>query len=414
MRYILVREHGIFYATPLNFTYLWSFGSLIGLLLALQILSGILLAMYYTAHVADAFVSIEHLTRDVDFGWFLRYWHSNGASFIFIFLFLHIIKGLYFTSFFYPYGNLWRTGMILFLLMMATAFLGYVLPWGQMSYWGATVITNLFTAIPKLGYYIVQILWGGYSVDNPTLNRFFSLHFILPIVIIVFIFIHLNLLHIIGSSHAPKIEDNIDKIPFYIYFYLKDLFSFLIMLIIFSIFIFFFPDFLGHSDNYIEADSLSTPTHIVPEWYFLSFHAILRSIPNKLGGVAAMFAAIFIMFLLPTIFLYMRKIYFFTSMWVLNPAYRPFWNFFFWIFSCIFYLLGWIGQKVVEEPYIFVGFSTMSLYFLFLSVFLPLIFYFELFITLKINVPHKRFIRLIRIFRMSENNYVKISKIRFF
>jgi len=294
-----VDSHIINYPTPINLNYLWSFGSSAGICLVIQILTGILLAMHYTPHVDLAFVSVEHIMRDVNNGWLIRYLHANGASFFFIVVYSHIFRGLYFGSYIYPRGALWFSGVIIFLLMMATAFMGYVLPWGQMSFWGATVITNLFSAIPFVGSSIVEWLWGGFSVDNATLNRFFSLHYLLPFVIAGLTLLHLSLLHTNGSNNPIGVNTNMDTISFYPYFYVKDLFAFLILIVSLLFFVLYYPNVLGHSDNYIPANPLVTPAHIVPEWYFLPFYAILRSIPDKLGGVAAMGGAILILLLLP-------------------------------------------------------------------------------------------------------------------
>jgi ubiquinol-cytochrome c reductase cytochrome b subunit len=265
----ILNNHLIDYPTPSNINYFWGFGSLAGMCLMIQIITGVCLAMHYTPHVDLAFLSIEHIMRDVRGGWLLRYTHANGASFFFIVVYTHIARGLYFSSFLYPRRLLWVTGVIIFLLMMATAVLGSVLPWGQMSFWGATVITNLFTAIPIIGQNIASWLWGGFSIGNATLNRFFSLHYLLPFLIAGIAATHLSVLHITGSSNPLGICTKIDRVGFYPYFYTKDLFGFFLLIIIFFFFIFFNPNYLGHSDNYILADALSTPTHIVPEWYFL-------------------------------------------------------------------------------------------------------------------------------------------------
>jgi ubiquinol-cytochrome c reductase cytochrome b subunit len=278
---------------------MWSFGSTAGLCLVMQIISGIFLAMHYTPHIDFAFSSVEHIMRDVNNGWLIRYVHANGASMFFIVIYCHIFRGLYYGSYMYPRSILWVSGVIIFLLMMATAFMGYVLPWGQMSFWGATVITNLFSAIPLVGFSIVEWLWGGFSVDNATLNRFYSLHYLMPFLIAALTLVHLTLLHQHGSNNPLGINTNVDTISFYPYFYVKDAFSFLILLTIFSFFVFFYPNALGHPDNYIPANPLVTPPHIVPEWYFLPFYAILRSIPDKLGGVVAMISAILALLLLP-------------------------------------------------------------------------------------------------------------------
>jgi len=294
-----IDSHIIDYPTPINLNYLWSFGSTAGLCLVIQILTGIFLAMHYTPHIDFAFNSVEHIMRDVNNGWLLRYLHANGASMFFIVVYSHIFRGLYFGSYMYPRGRLWASGVIIFLLMMATAFMGYVLPWGQMSFWGATVITNLFSAIPYVGSSIVEWLWGGFSVDNATLNRFYSLHYLMPFLIAGLTIAHLSLLHTAGSNNPLGINTNVDCIPFYPYFYVKDLFAFFILLTLFSFFVFFYPNALGHADNYIPANPLVTPPHIVPEWYFLPFYAILRTIPDKLGGVIAMLGAILVLLALP-------------------------------------------------------------------------------------------------------------------
>jgi quinol-cytochrome oxidoreductase complex cytochrome b subunit len=358
-----VESHIISYPTPINLNYLWSFGSLAGLCLVIQIITGVFLAMHYTPHILFAFNSVEHIMRDVNNGWLIRYLHANGASMFFIVTYFHIFRGLYFGSYLYPRGLLWSSGVIIFLLMMATAFMGYVLPWGQMSFWGATVITNLFSAIPVIGGSVVEWLWGGFSVDNATLNRFFSLHYLLPFLIVGMVLIHLSLLHQKGSNNPTGLNSNIDSIPFYPYFYVKDLFAFFIFLFIFSFFVYYFPNVLGHSDNYIPANPLVTPPHIVPEWYFLPFYAILRSIPDKLGGVIAMVSAILILLLLPiTNFSNIR-----------SSKFRPLYAFSYWFLVSDFIILGWIGQKPVESPYIEIGMYSTIFYFLFLLIFVPII-----------------------------------------
>ena len=373
MRFIptVLKEHLINYPTPINFSYFWSFGSLAGLFLVIQIITGIFLAMHYTPHINFAFLSIEHIMRDVNFGWLLRYLHANGASFYFIVVYLHIARGLYYSSYIFPYANLWRIGVLIFIIMMATAFMGYVLPWGQMSFWGATVITNSFTAFPLVGESIAYWLWGGFSVDNATLNRFFSLHYLLPFIIVGLVLLHLALLHIPGSSNPLKLSYFSDKVSFYPYFFLKDLFSFFSILIIFFFFVFFFPNTLGHPDNYIPANPLSTPSHIVPEWYFLPFHAILRSIPNKLGGVLYMFGSLLLLLYLPGIMRIrgIRKSKL-ISLYIINPEFRPLSRFFFWLFICDVLLLGWLGGQPVEYPYIFLGSSATVFYFIYLVILL--------------------------------------------
>jgi len=351
----ILDNHIINYPSPINLTYAWSFGALAGLCLVIQIISGIFLAMHYTPHIDLAFSSVEHIMRDVNNGWLIRYLHANGASMFFIVVYSHIFRGIYYGSFMAPREYLWCSGVILFLLMMATAFMGYVLPWGQMSFWGATVITNLFSAIPYLGTSIVEWLWGGFCVDNATLNRFFSLHFVLPFLIAGLVILHIALLHKDGSNNPLGVHSATDKISFYPYFYVKDLFSFLSFVFFFSIILFYYPNLLGHPDNYIMANPMSTPAHIVPEWYFLPFYAILRSIPDKLGGVAAMGGAIVVLLFLP----------FLNTSEVRSAAFRPIFRKLFWLFFANFLLLGWIGQEVVESPYIFIGQIGTAFYFFF-------------------------------------------------
>jgi ubiquinol-cytochrome c reductase cytochrome b subunit len=365
-----VDSHIINYPTPINLNYFWSFGSLAGLCLVIQIITGIFLAMHYTPHISFAFNSVEHIMRDVNFGWLIRYAHANGASMFFIVTYLHIFRGLYYGSYIYPRGFLWCSGVVIFLAMMATAFMGYVLPWGQMSFWGATVITNLFSAIPFVGSYIVEWLWGGFSVDNATLNRFFSLHYLLPFLIVGLVLVHLSLLHNAGSNNPLGINTNVDLVVFYPYFYVKDLFAFFIFVFVFSVFVFFYPNALGHSDNYIPANPLVTPPHIVPEWYFLPFYAILRSIPDKLGGVVAMISAILILLFLPLI----------NFSEVRSSKFRPIYSFFYWFLVSDFILLGWIGQKPVETPYIEVGMLATFFYFAFFIFLMPFIGFLESFL----------------------------------
>jgi len=359
----IVDNHIIDYPSPINLSYAWSFGALAGICLVIQIVTGIFLAMHYTPHVDFAFSSVEHIMRDVNSGWLIRYMHANGASMFFIVVYSHIFRGLYYGSYMTPREHLWCSGVLIFLLMMATAFMGYVLPWGQMSFWGATVITNLFSAIPFVGPSIVDWLWGGFCVDNATLNRFFSLHFVLPFAIAGLVIAHIALLHKDGSNNPLGINSTTDKISFYSYFYVKDLFSLMCFILFFSIILFYFPNLLGHPDNYIPANPMSTPAHIVPEWYFLPFYAILRSIPDKLGGVAAMGGAIVILLFLP----------FINTSEVRSSAFRPVFRKSFWFFFANFLLLGWIGQEVVEHPYVLIGQIGTAFYFLFILVFIPAI-----------------------------------------
>ena len=366
----LIKQHSLLaildgalvsYPVPSNISYWWGFGSIAGICLVIQILTGVLLAMHYTPHVDYAFLSVEHIMRDVNYGWFLRYMHANGASMFFIVVYTHIGRGLYYGSYMKPREKAWGIGVVLFLLMMATAFMGYVLPWGQMSYWGATVITNLFSAIPVVGQPIVTWLWGGFSVDNPTLNRFFSLHFLLPFLITGAVIIHLALLHEEGANNPLGISGKADQIAFYPYFHVKDLFGLVLFSIFFAYFIFYNPNVLGHPDNYIPANPMVTPPHIVPEWYFLPFYAILRSIPDKLGGVLAMFASIGILLALP----------FITNPPLRGSAFRPIYRLGFWFIVGNTCLLGWIGCQPVEDPYIMIGQCATFFYFFYFLVFLP-------------------------------------------
>ena len=362
-----VSNHIEGYPTPINLTYLWGFGSIAGMALVAQIVTGVLLAMHYAPEIHLAFTSVEHMMRDVRGGTALRYIHANGASMFFIVVYTHIFRGLYYGSYFQPRSNLWYSGVIIFVLMMATGFMGYVLPWGQMSFWGATVITNLFSAIPGIGNSIVQLLWGGFSVDNPTLNRFFSLHYLLPFLIAGVALLHLILLHQHGSNNPLGINAIYDRVPFYPYFYVKDLFGFLIFVLIFSMFVVYAPNYLGHPDNYIEANPLVTPAHIVPEWYFLPFYAILRAIPDKLGGVVLMGLAIAIIALLPVLD---------TSL-VRSSHFKPLHVVLFWYFLADSFSLGWIGQEIVESPFIEMGIFVTASYFLYFIPVLPLLGFLE-------------------------------------
>jgi ubiquinol-cytochrome c reductase cytochrome b subunit len=359
----IVDKHIIHYPTPINLNYAWSFGSLAGISLIVQILSGIFLAMHYTPHIDLAFSSVEHIMRDVNNGWFIRYVHANGASMFFIVVYCHIFRGLYYGSYIQPRQLLWCSGVIIFILMMATAFMGYVLPWGQMSFWGATVITSLLTAIPVVGKAIVEWFWGGFTVDNATLNRFYSLHFLLPFIIAGLSVIHLALLHKDGSNNPLGIDSAVDKVPFYPYFVLKDVFALSVYFFVFGVLVYYFPNLLGHPDNYIPADPLHTPAHIVPEWYFLPFYAILRSIPNKLGGVVAMFGSLLILLLIP----------FTNTSEIRSTSFRPIFKFFYWILVADFLILGWVGQKPVTDEYILTGQIATVYYFLFFLFLIPAI-----------------------------------------
>lgn len=324
------------YPTPKNLNYWWNFGSLAGVMLMVMMITGIFLAMQYTAHVDYAFNSVERIMRDVNYGWLLRYIHMNGGSMFFIAVYIHIFRGLYFGSYKAPRELLWIIGVVILLLMMATAFMGYVLPWGQMSFWGATVITNLFSAIPLVGGKIVTLLWGGFSVDNPTLNRFFSLHYLLPFVILGVVVFHIIALHRFGSNNPIGIDTKgeQDVIPFHPYYTVKDLFGMGVFFIFFAFWVFYAPVSLGDPDNFIPANPLSTPEHIVPEWYFLPFYAILRSIPDKLMGVLAMFASIAVLFILPWL----------DRSPVRSGAYRPAFKRFFWALAFVVVILMFCGK----------------------------------------------------------------------
>jgi len=348
-----IDSHIISYPTPFNLNYMWSFGSAAGICLVIQMVTGIFLAMYYTANADLAFSSIEHIMRNVHNGWLIRYIHANGASMFFIVVYCHIFRGLYYVSYIEPRRILWCSGVIIFLLMMATAFMGYVLPWGQMSFWGVTVITSLFTAIPYVGQSIVEWIWGGYVVTNITLIRFYSLHYLMPFVIAGLTLLHLALLHQEGSNNPLGVDASVDNIPFYPYFYVKDLFTFFILVTVFSGFVFYWPNYLGHPDNYIPADSIKTPAHIVPEWYFLPFYAILRAIPHKVGGVVAMFASILVLLLIP----------FTNTSETRSSEFRPFYNTVFWLIFLSFFYLAWLGTQSTEKPFPYVGLFVTFLYF---------------------------------------------------
>jgi ubiquinol-cytochrome c reductase cytochrome b subunit len=359
----IANNHIIDYPTATNISYLYGFGSLAGLMLVVQILTGIFLAMHYTAHIDLAFSSVEHIMRDVNNGWLIRYAHANGASFFFLVVYIHIARGLYYGSYMTPREHLWASGVVIFILMMATAFIGYVLPWGQMSFWGATVITNLFSAIPLIGDSIVQWLWGGFSVDNATLNRFYSLHYLLPFLIAGLVIAHLVLLHTNGNTNPLGIESKTDTVPFYPYLYVKDLFGFIVLMTLFTFVVYFYPNSLGHPDNYIPANPMVTPPHIVPEWYFLPFYAVLRSIPDKLGGVLAMGGALVMLLLMPLL----------NTSEIRSTAFRPIFRKLYWFLILDFLILGWIGGNEVETPYIEIGQVATVLYFAFFLVFVPVL-----------------------------------------
>ena len=347
---------------PANISYLWNFGSLLGLCLIIQILTGIFLAMHYTPNVDLAFVSVEHIMRDVNMGWAIRYTHANTASFFFIFVYMHIARGIYYGSFRSPRVLPWSIGVVIFILMMATAFLGYVLPYGQMSLWGATVITNLLSAIPWIGQDFVEFVWGGFSVSNATLNRFFSLHYLLPFILAALVVMHLLTLHSPGSNNPLGTSGNMDRLPFHPYFVFKDLVTVLFFLLTLAIFVFYYPNALGHSDNYIPANPMQTPPSIVPEWYLLPYYAILRSIPNKLLGVIAMFSSLLILLALPVL----------DTSRIRGSQFRPLMKFVFWIFVSNFFILLWIGSQHPVSPYSEIGQFATFLYFAWFICLVPL------------------------------------------
>ena len=369
------------YKTPKNLSYWWSLGSIAGIALVIQIITGIMLAMHYTPHVDHAFNSVEKIMRNVNYGWLIRYMHAVGSSMFFVAVYLHIFRGLYYGSYKAPRELLWQLGLIIFLIMMTTAFMGYVLPWGQMSYWGATVITNLFSSIPVIGERVVIWLWGGFSVDNPTLNRFFALHYLLPFVIVALVILHIWSLHTHGSNNPtgvkPKDED---MIPFHPYYTVKDFVGFGVYFLIFAYFIFYKPNLLGHPDNYIPANPMVTPPHIVPEWYFLLFYAILRAVPSKLGGVFLMFGSVIILFFLPWL----------DRSKVRSANFRPMYKWAFWVFVIDCLILGYVGGKPAEEPYLTVSRVGAFYYFFHFLIIVPFIASFESTSTRPYSVEKKK------------------------
>ena len=374
----LVHSSFVAYPTPRNLNYWWTFGAILSFVLVAQIITGIVLAMHYVPAGSMAFNSVETIMRDVNFGWLLRYLHANGASLFFFAVYIHMFRGMYYGSYKEPREVLWILGVLILLLMIAAAFMGYVLPWGQMSFWAATVITNLFSAIPLVGTAITEWLWGGFSVDSATLNRFFSLHYLLPFMIAGVVALHVWALHVTGQTNPTGVEvKNIRKetVPFTPYATIKDAFAMIVFLMVFAWFVFYLPDYMGHPDNYIPANPLKTPAHIVPEWYFLPFYAILRavtfniSIPftdvvlinSKLGGVIAMFGSIAVLFFLPWL----------DRSPVRSATYRPLYKQFFWIFAIVCVLLGWLGSRPAEGGYVLAAQILTAWYFIHFLVVLP-------------------------------------------
>jgi ubiquinol-cytochrome c reductase cytochrome b subunit len=368
----LMYDSFVAYPVPRNLNYAYTFGGILSLMLVAQILTGVVLAMHYTSDTGLAFTSVENIMRDVNHGWLLRYMHSNGASFFFFAVYLHIFRGMYYGSYKAPRELLWILGCIIYLLMMATGFMGYVLPWGQMSFWGATVITGFFTAFPFVGEPIQQLLLGGYAVGDPTLNRFFSLHYLLPFMIAGVVVLHVWALHVTGQTNPTGIEvkTKTDTVAFTPYATIKDAFAMMVFFAVFAYFIFYMPNYLGHPDNYTEANPLVTPAHIVPEWYFLPFYAILRGITfnigpidSKLGGVLAMFGSIAVLFIMPWL----------DTSKVRSAVYRPWYKLFFWIFVADAVFLGWLGSKPAEGIYTSLAQISTAYYFIFFLIILPVL-----------------------------------------
>ena len=359
-------QHELYeYPTPRNLSYWWNFGSLAGIMLVVMIVTGIFLAMQYTPHADLAFDSVERIMRDVNYGWMMRYAHMNGASMFFAIVYIHMFRGLYYGSYKQPRELLWILGVVILVLMIATAFMGYVLPWGQMSYWAATVITNLFSAIPWIGQSIVTLLWGGFTVGNPTLNRFYALHYLLPFIIVAVVLLHLVALHRFGSNNPLGIDLNgpQDTLPFHPYFTIKDIFGLSVFLLIYAFFVFYAPNFLGSSDNYIPANPMQTPNHIVPEWYLLPYYAILRSVPNKLLGVIMAFGSIALLFIVPWL----------DTSPVRSARFRPIYKWVFWLLVIDVIALGWVGANPPEGLVVAVGQIATLYYFVHFLILFPVI-----------------------------------------
>ena len=363
---LTLANHLTDYPTPKNLNYWWTFGGILTFCLITQIVTGLTLAMHYIAHADMAFESVEHIMRDVNYGWLIRYIHANGASMFFLAVYIHIFRSLFYGSYKAPREIIWIIGIIIYLLMMAAAFMGYVLPWGQMSFWGATVITNLFSAIPLIGEGIVAWLWGGFAVDNPTLTRFYALHYLLPFLILGLVVLHIWALHVPGNNNPIGIDikkPSKDTVPFHPYIVIKDAFALLMFIIVFAFFVFYSPNILGHADNYIEANPMVTPAHIVPEWYLLPFYAILRSVPDKLLGVIAMFAAIFVLVILPWL----------DTSKIRSAVFRPLYKQFYWILVIDVLILGYVGAMPAEGLYLLIARVATAYYFIHFIIILPVL-----------------------------------------
>jgi len=363
---LTLSHHLMEYPTPKNLNYWWTFGGILTIFLIVQIITGIVLAMHYVAHVDYAFESVEHIMRDVNYGWLIRYFHANGSSMFFLAVYIHIFRSLYYGSYKSPREVIWIIGMIIYFLMMMTAFMGYVLPWGQMSFWAATVITNLFSAVPFIGEGITNWLWGGFAVGSPTLTRFYALHYFFPFLILGLVILHIWALHIPGNNNPVGIDvkkPSKDTVPFHPYIVIKDLFALLVFLTLFAFFVFYAPNLLGHPDNYIEANPLVTPTHMVPEWYLLPFYAILRSIPDKLLGVVAMFASIFVLVILPWL----------DTSKIRSALFRPLYRQFYWILVLDVLVLGYMGALPPEGIYLLIARIATAYYFIHFLVILPVL-----------------------------------------
>ena len=376
---LTLANHLTDYPTPKNLNYWWTFGGILTFCLITQIVTGLTLAMHYIAHADMAFESVEHIMRDVNYGWLIRYIHANGASMFFLAVYIHIFRSLFYGSYKSPREIIWIIGIMIYLLMMAAAFMGYVLPWGQMSFWGATVITNLFSAIPLVGEGIVNWLWGGYSVDNPTLTRFFTLHYLIPFLIVGLVVLHIWALHVPGNNNPIGIDvkkPSKDTVPFHPYIVIKDGFALLMFMIVFAFFVFYSPNILGHADNYIEANPMVTPAHIVPEWYLLPFYAILRSVPDKLLGVIAMLSAILILAALPWL----------DTSKIRSAVFRPLYKQFYWILVLDVIILGYVGAMPAEGIYLLVARVATGYYFIHFLIILPVLGFKEKTMPLPLNI----------------------------